>query len=735
MEAIAKEIQVSSLNHLKAKGKPDHTTLYDHLLHVALVAEKVAQHTGLDIELARTGALLHDIGKASCVFQKKLQPNYTRDPNEAPFRHEIASLFFLPLFPEQDHAALIEMIIAHHKSIKKDARQGGICDLEERFEAGVNLENHLQDWESWCEDALQLLSLLGFRTRPISRGEAEAAYLKVVDYCESVAPGYSEWKGLLMAADHFASALVHRTASQLNPLFKAPNLNHYNRVSELHPLSLISAASEKRHTLVTAPTGAGKTDFLMRRCSGRVFYTLPFQASINAMYNRFCGDLKEDNPDLHIRLLHSSSSLIIEKGKVEEKILQGHIGASIKVLTPHQMAGIVFGTNGYEALIMDLKDSDIILDEIHTYTQVTRAIVLKIVEMLSKLNCRLHIGTATMPTCLYKQILELLGEGNVYEVSLSENELEKFNRHIVYKEESFEGCHETLETALVQRKKILLVANQVDTAQKWFEYLADYFPEEPRLLIHSRFKRKDRQQLEKMLTGSRIDDYGIPIAEFNTAEGSCIVVATQVVEVSLDISFDLMITQCAPIDALIQRFGRINRKRTPHTIGEYKPVYVLAPPPSENDAKPYESEILQRSYSALPDQELLDERSLQERIDAVFPTIEDVTVEKEAIFCQSRWRIDKLQHKAKTALLEKLDIDSVTCITQADQEAYEAAEYEDRMQFEIPVRYHTIAYRKLDQSLLGTRPFIIPDCAYDPEKGLLLEFAKPEHYANKYRFI
>lgn len=729
-------LTASTLPHLKAKGKPDYTTLYDHLLHVAMIAEKVAEYNGLDTRLARLGALLHDIGKASTAFQKKLAPNYVRDQNEPPFRHEIASLFFLPLFPEEEHPALIEMVVAHHKSIKKDVRQLGICDLEyDRFDEGINLNNHLSDWENWSKEALQLLSQLGIETWTITREEAEAVYYKVINYCDTIEPGYSQWKGLLMAADHFASALIHKTVDHLNPLYKIPDLKYYDRVSNLHPLSLISATSEKMHTLVTAPTGAGKTDFLMRRCKGRVFYTLPFQASINAMYKRFCDDLKEANPGLDIRVLHSSSSLSIKNGKVEEKILQGHVGASVKVLTPHQMAGIVFGTGGYEALIMDLRDCDVILDEIHTYTEVTRAIVLKIVEMLRNLGCKLHIGTATMPSWLYSQILELLGEENVYQVRLGDNELKRFNRHSVYKKEDFEGCQDIIQKALAKGEKTLLVANTVATAQLWFEYLKSNYKKVPKMLIHSRFKREDRQNLEKMLTGNRLNGEGKTIPEFNTAEGSCIVIATQVVEVSLDISFDLMVTECAPIDSLIQRFGRVNRKRTADTIGKYKPVYILAPPQSESKARPYELDVLQRSYAALHDHEVLDEKSLQERIDAVFPLMEDITVEKEAIFSRGRWRIDKLQHRPKSVLLDKLDIDSISCITQADKVAYEAADFEERMQYEIPVRYHTLAHRQLDQSSIGNRPFIVPDCAYDFEKGLLADLAKPENYRNKDRFI
>ncbi|MDZ7763228.1 MAG: helicase-related protein [Melioribacteraceae bacterium] len=65
------------------------------------------------------------------------------------------------------------------------------------------------------------------------------------------------------------------------------------------------------------------------------------------------------------------------------------------------------------------------------------------------------------------------------------------------------------------------------------------------------------------------------INNFNSSDEACIVVSTQVVEVSLDISFDLMITETAPLDSLIQRFGRINRIRNNETIGKYKPIFVI----------------------------------------------------------------------------------------------------------------------------------------------------------------
>ena len=361
--------------------------------------------------------------------------------------------------------------------------------------------------------------------------------------------------------------------------------------------------------MVTAPTGAGKTDFLLKRCRGRVFYTLPFQASINAMYDRIKTDLNDT--DAQIYLLHAASNLIAEDGTLEEVILQRHIGASVKVLTPHQMASLVFGIKGYEAMAADLQGCDIILDEIHTYSDIIQSIVLRIIEILLALNCRIHIGTATMPSALYEKVLSLLGnKEKVYEVKLPNDTLASFNRHIIYKVESFDQCGIWLSDAIAHQQKILIVCNQVKRAQQLYLELSDRYPDVQRMLIHSRFKRGDRQRLEQELKN-----------KFNALSETCIVVSTQVVEVSLDISFDLMITECAPIDALIQRFGRINRKRSAATIGKYKPIYVLAPPENEREARPYSLPVLQRSYEVLPDGAVLHETGIQQMLDKVYPDI------------------------------------------------------------------------------------------------------------------
>ena len=291
------------------------------------------------------------------------------------------------------------MIIGHHKSVKYDSGEKGLLDLIQNDDIE---DFHLGNWDGWSEKALRILAGFAIKTRKIDREEALDNLDAVIAYSKKAVrlQGYSEWRGLLMGADHFASAVIHDTEDKLKRTFIPPKLNFFDRKHHLYPLSHKNTDSDKPHTLVVACTGAGKTDYLFRRCKGRVFYTLPYQASINAMYKRLSQDLQNDNPEMDIRVLHASSSVVKRAQEEEETVLQPLFGSSIKVLTPHQLAAIAFGIKGYEAILLDIKSCDVILDEIHTYTGVSQAIVLKLVEILVGLNCRVHIGTATMPTAI-----------------------------------------------------------------------------------------------------------------------------------------------------------------------------------------------------------------------------------------------------------------------------------------------------------------------------------------------
>lgn len=723
------------LNEILAKSVDrGGTTLLAHSQHVAYAIEVFAKkyQFPFDENLAIKAAALHDLGKAHVHFQHKIsgKTDYKslmeKDEWNYIHRHELSSLGFLPVFPQTEWDALIEMIVGHHKSIENDKRMRGVLDLANEVDR-FWIKNHLIDWEDWSPYGLQILEQFGIHTYPVSRKEAREALEYVLEYCECKGWGWSPLRGLLMSADHFASAFIEKTQNKLRNLFIVPDLSFYRnpkRKSNLYPLSNIETKNTKPHTIVVAPTGAGKTDFLLKRCNGRIFYTLPFQASINAMYERIKEDIQKENPNIDekVRVLHSTSALLV-KGNKETEILQHFGGASIKVLTPHQLAAIIFGTAGYESIMLDLQGTDIILDEIHTYSDVGRSMVLEIVRALLRLDCRIHIGTATMPSLLYKEVLKLLtGHGGVYEVKLPNEVLDEFDRHIVYKIENKKEVDRVLQLAFKQKEKVLVIFNTVQKAQKEYKRLTQLFSDIPSMLIHSRFRRSDRVKLEKRL---KSEFNGDGSSKFGNGLMPCLVISTQVVEVSLDISFDRMITEVAPLDALIQRFGRINRKRSNDTIGKYKPVHVVK---LKGNALPYQVETLKASFDQLPDGEVLKERSLQGKIDLVYPKLDSKKIDVHLIYHNGKYRIKELCNKPNAVIVEALEIESATCILESDREKYMNARWDERVPMEIPVNFKTISRYKnqYEQLEKGAYPFVIPQAEEEHQK-YGLELTEPEN--------
>jgi CRISPR-associated endonuclease/helicase Cas3 len=275
---------------------------------------------------------------------------------------------------------------------------------------------------------------------------------------------------------------------------------------------------------------------------------------------------------------------------------------------------------------------------------------------------------------------------------------------------AFEETLPTITEAIRNGQKVLVVCNRIGNAQAIYKQLEELFPDIDKMLLHSRFKRKDRNALETALK----DDY-------NHRLTACIVVATQVVEVSLDISFDMMVTEAAPIDAMIQRFGRINRIRTAATIGHYKPIYVVVPPAKESAARPYSQEVIQRSFDVLPDNTLLQESSLQTLIDQVYPKIERIDLDLNTAYTEGKhWRMKELCDKPKSALLDLLDVNSSVCITEADEEVYLEADSILRCLLEIPVSYNSIRWRNLRICQYGNYPYVVPPEAYSESMGLEL---------------
>jgi len=717
---------MKQLSEILAKSKLyGETSLLHHTEDVVLCIEKFGENFEypFDKDILKKGAILHDLGKAHPYFQKRIGNKNAeslleqlKDKSKV-HRHELSSLVFLPAFPKEEWPLLIDMVVAHHKSIDGER---GILNIKSRYRHWIR--EHLDNWNEWFYYGKEIIEYFGYECPDfIPIQDATNTLLFCVNYCESKKQGWSAYRGILKAADHFASAFIDKTEDQLNHLFQIPDLSFYqnpNRRNKLYHLSMVNVADKRLHTLVVAPTGSGKTDFLLKRTTGRIFYTLPFQASINAMWKRF----KDTIPNKDIRLLHATSKITVGKKNIDEQMLQPLVGSSIKVLTPHQLAGIVFGISGYETILLDLKGCDIILDEVHTYSGYSQSMILEIVKVLKHLNCRIHIGTATIPSELYNKLLVILGGKNeVYEVKLSNEELNQYNRHKVFKIENEKEVDIILEKGIEEKSKILIVFNTVRKAQEFFEKIYENYPDIPKLLIHSRFRRKDRYEKEIKLK-----------EEFNGAGRNnglnpCIVISTQVVEVSLDISFDLLITECAPFDALVQRFGRINRVRNHNTIGKLKSVYVLKP---QGKGLPYKKEVLDRTFNQLPENgAVLKEKDNQKKIDAVYPNIEPSLIDIHLKFKNGRFILKELTDNKRSVLIDALEIEGATCILESDRDEYIEAEWQERISMEIPIswkvlRWHKDKYEQLD---LGSNPFVVPQSIED-YKQLGLQLVEHDNF-------
>lgn len=115
---------------------------------------------------------------------------------------------------------------------------------------------------------------------------------------------------------------------------------------------------------------------------------------------------------------------------------------------------------------------------------------------------------------------------------------------------------QALGAALREGGTALVVCNTVTRAQRRAEELRPVFGPDV-LLVHSRFLAADRQALEQQVR----DALGPP--EAARRPDRLVVVGTQVLEQSLDIDADLIATDLAPVDLVLQRLGRMHRHRRP----------------------------------------------------------------------------------------------------------------------------------------------------------------------------
>lgn len=217
----------------------------------------------------------------------------------------------------------------------------------------------------------------------------------------------------------------------------------------------------------------------------------------------------------------------------------------ITICTLDQLFDFVFRYAGFEHKLATLSYSKVIIDEIQMYSPDLLAYLILGLSYIDKFGGKFCIMTATLPGI----VTDLLLENGVDFVQPEEKFVSSRIRH------SMEMVHTEVESEFIKpffnNNRILVICNTISKAKKIYSELKEHFQGEEIHLIHSQFIKRDRSAKEKAIFEDGQKD----------STKKCIWVATQVVEASLDIDFDLLFTELSDVNGLFQRMGRCYRNR------------------------------------------------------------------------------------------------------------------------------------------------------------------------------
>lgn len=560
------------------------TTLQMHTKHVITAGNNLLQNLPLSSEEKKYWkdklfrcAVLHDLGKIHSAFQKRLLGE-----GAPAIRHEIISLWFCENFLDLDDDELFA-IATHHKGIihqndDKGRLEGVVLtsDMEFHLESDSHLltKKTLSDWI----DLMDLKTEIKDKEKQVQISKEIQKTLRYA-YQENAVPDSSSRKelslmrALLIASDHIGSARMEDSL----PSYKKIELKNFQPKKKDVYFEFrnfqVRLQTIKSDVILHAPTGSGKTEaalswvFANQVESARLFYLLPYTASINAMVRRLQVVFGNDKVTaLHSKTLdffyeqlaNEDSNYEKDYEKIEsdartKKSLSRELFYPIKVATLHQILKTSLKGKGWELALYDYKNALFIIDEFHTYDALLTGLMLASIKLFKKLfGAKFLFMSATIPDFMLQIILKEIFDSDERKLIRPDSNYESDRlildrkRHQLYCQPcmSIEDKVYLIKNYLEQGHSVLIIVNNVKTAQKLYE---DIKFEGSAKLLHSGFNKRDRNEIEKLITNDDI------------LKRPQLLIATQAVEVSLDIDYDIAFIENAPIDALIQRFGRVNR--------------------------------------------------------------------------------------------------------------------------------------------------------------------------------
>lgn len=550
-------------------AKPDET-LSEHTQRVVEAGQRLCDRLHLPDCLRRRveiACLLHDVGKATQSFQKRMEAARKKTKPPSAYPHALASFpFVLALesqrFGQQSPKLATAAVLTHHSPLHPRLYEGimGSPDF---------IEQALREWlAQWLTESPEtLMRLLG--ENPAGWLYQEANYpdgsrTLMQQFQRLPAQEFTLVKAILCLADWLASA--HQKADRIfltrgkQKLLKYLQVKKQLGLEHLHDFQREAHSRQESRLYLQAPTGAGKTEamLLFAGDSERILYLLPTQATANAMHTRLAAIYGRDA----VGIAHGRALLELscngEEPPLDVRLFNTVFAKPVTVATLDQYLLAHLHGRHWEIRRTLSRYATVLMDEIHAYEPYTLGLLHAALE--ADPPQRLAIASATLPTPLMKYL------GNAHLVK-AEDSLWQQRRHRLLREQRApeKAVKEALDHA-ANGEAVLFVVNTVPMAQSLYQVAVEQarllkHPPEVHLL-HARFVYRDRRRKEQQL---------------RRLKRRALVIATQVVEVSLDISYHRLYTELAPLDALVQRMGRVNRYGTlpqpasVHILLEYDP--------------------------------------------------------------------------------------------------------------------------------------------------------------------
>lgn len=506
-----------------------------------------------------TGLWFHDWGKFSLIFQEKVGNleyiNSLGTPGKEELKqlkmklngkndnHEEISIFFLPpslidKIGETNFQLLLLAINNHHVRPKEkrlsDAQKIAIAKSIEKI-TGV---------EAYINNLMLLKDIMeNFDDLPVKKQALYNLIAGEINYCDWYASDTNKDKEpIAIKAEHNGKYLCDYIQDAFYEKgYRLNKLQEYCRDNSDESLVMISSA------------GNGKTEAAAMWANNQPFiYTLPLQTSINAMSRRLQEETKY--PANRINLMHSNSLKEILNGDYSEDnfndaLIQQQATRLFSypyiITTIDQVLPFVYNYIGGERLLSNFAYTKIIIDELQSYEPELAAKVCLALKKIQDMGGKFLIITATMPQ-IFIEAMKKCG----LKFKAPEPFLMDIDRHFISYKEADDFDYDYIKEMVSQGKKVLVICNTVKKAINTYKQIKAMDVPNTKCL-HSNFCQIHRAQIEK---------YVVEFAKAGNDE-SGVFVSTQITEASLDIDFDVILTEMCGAANLIQRLARCHRRR------------------------------------------------------------------------------------------------------------------------------------------------------------------------------